>query len=354
MAVNLTMPGGDSSGEKKFPSDYAHLKWQVTQAGLYEKKPLYYWIKIPLTIAAFGASIAVLFLTHILWIQLLNALFFAFCSAQIGLIMHDAGHMQIFKNPKNNNLLNLFVSDLLVALCYSWWVQKHNQHHSHPNFEDLDPDINFPFLAYSHAQALERRGISRFIVKYQAFFLLPMFALVAPLLRWEGLQYLLKGRSKDTWLELFMLFASVAIYFAILFTQLPLLVALAFIVVQQVSAGIYLGMIFAPNHKGMPVFEADAKVDFLRLQVLTARNVKGNLINDFVYGGLNYQIEHHLFPNMPRLNLRLAQPIVQKFCKEHKIDYHETGVFRSLVEIFEYMHEMGAPLRRPSKVLAKE
>jgi fatty acid desaturase len=71
----------------------------------------------------------------------------------------------------------------------------------------------------------------------------------------------------------------------------------------------------------------------LREQVLTARNFYGNWFIDLVYGGLNYQIEHHLFPSMPRNNLRRARPIVRMYCQTQGIAYCETSLVQSWSEI---------------------
>ena len=118
-----------------------------------------------------------------------------------------------------------------------------------------------------------------------------------------------------------------------------------FIAVNQLLIGLYIGSTFAPNHKGMLMLDGKMKLDFLRRQVLTSRNVKSNPINDLVYGGLNYQIEHHLFPSMPRNRLKEAQEIVRPFCREHSISYYETGVIQSQREILQYLHHVSAPLR---------
>ena len=99
----------------------------------------------------------------------------------------------------------------------------------------------------------------------------------------------------------------------------------------------------------MPLLERDSKVDFLRRQVLTSRNVRAHPITDFWYGGLNYQIEHHLFPRMPRNKLREAQPIIRGFCQDHSIVYHETSVIQSYREILQHLQEVGAPLREARK-----
>jgi fatty acid desaturase len=99
--------------------------------------------------------------------------------------------------------------------------------------------------------------------------------------------------------------------------------------VQLAVFGVLLGGSFAPNHKGMPLVPKNAKVDFLRRQVLMSRNIRGGPVTDFFMGGLNYQIEHHLFPSMPRPNLRKVQPMVRAFCAEHRINYTETSLLGS-------------------------
>jgi fatty acid desaturase len=121
--------------------------------------------------------------------------------------------------------------------------------------------------------------------------------------------------------------------------------AVVFIVVQQALFGLYLGCAFAPNHKGMPMLAADDRSDFLRRQVLTSRNVRGGWLVDFVLGGLNYQIEHHLFPSMPRPNLRRSQALVRQFCHQHGLAYCETTLLRSYGQALRHLHDVGRPLR---------
>jgi fatty acid desaturase len=96
----------------------------------------------------------------------------------------------------------------------------------------------------------------------------------------------------------------------------------------------------------MPTISAGHKLDFLRKQVLTSRNVRGGRFTDFALGGLNYQIEHHLFPSMPRANLRHAQAHVREFCLHRGIPYSQTSAFGSYGEVLRHLHRMGAPLRR--------
>jgi fatty acid desaturase len=134
--------------------------------------------------------------------------------------------------------------------------------------------------------------------------------------------------------------AHLAGYLVAVFWVLSPVKAVVFILVQQGLVGLYLGCSFA-NHKGMPILGAGDDSDFLRRQVLTSRNVRGSRLVDLSLGGLNYQIEHHLFPNMPRPNLRLAQPIVRQFCQRHRLPYCQTTLIDSYAQTLRHLHTIG-------------
>jgi fatty acid desaturase len=104
-----------------------------------------------------------------------------------------------------------------------------------------------------------------------------------------------------------------------------------------------MGCSFAPNHKGMPVLTGAEDLDYVQRQVLTSRNVRGHRLTDFVLGGLNYQIEHHLFPNMPRPNLRRAHPVIRNFCAEHDLPFVETSLPASYRLVLHHLREVGRP-----------
>jgi fatty acid desaturase len=124
--------------------------------------------------------------------------------------------------------------------------------------------------------------------------------------------------------------------------------ALLFVAIHKGLQGVYLGCAFAPNHKGMPTLTSDQSRDPLLRQVLTSRNIRGGPVTDFVLGGLNYQIEHHLFPSMPRPNLRDAQPVVRRFCVAHGISYAESSARASYLAALRHLHAVGAEARQPS------
>jgi fatty acid desaturase len=77
--------------------------------------------------------------------------------------------------------------------------------------------------------------------------------------------------------------------------------------------------------------------------------VNGGRLTDYVLGGLNYQIEHHLFPKMPRPNLRHAQSVVRAYCDAHDLGYTQTSAMRSYTQVLAHLHEVGAALRVPGR-----
>src|ERR1700693_5673461 len=160
-----------------------------------------------------------------------------------------------------------------------------------------------------------------------------------------GYSSLIKETSRYRRVEVVLLVVHAIAYVGAMVFLLGPWSALMVVLIQKGVGGAYMAAVFAPNHKGMPQTDADSRMDFVRTQVLTARNVRGHPLTDLWYGSLNYQIEHHLFPGMPRLNMRRAQPIVQQFCKERGIDYHETSFLDSYRELLGFLNAIGAPLR---------
>ena len=326
-------------------NEYAELSRLVRQRGLLDKQLAYYAYKIASTLGLLALSLTILAVVDSLWVQIINAGFLGFVFAQIGFLGHDAGHRQILRSARNNEIIALVIC-FLLAFERTWWLDKHNRHHNNPNHTALDPDADLPVIAFTKEQALKKRGVYKFIVKYQAFFFYPMLLLEGLGLRLAGIQYILTNKVKYPVAEPLLMVAHFAAYFVLLFFFLSAWHAVLFFIIHQAVFGFIVGSVFAPNHKGMLMVGENDELDFLRRQVLTSRNVKANPLTDFWYGGLNYQIEHHLFPNMPRNKLRETQKVAKAFCKEHSIPYHDTGIAQSQKEILQSLHKESAPLRR--------
>jgi fatty acid desaturase len=326
-------------------SAYAELSRQVRQAGLLDRRPGWYAARIGLNAVMLAAGWTALFLLRDSWWQLATAVWLAVVFAQTAFLGHDAGHRQIFRRRRPNDLIGLVHGNLLIGLSYGWWVGKHNRHHSNPNHEDLDPDVIIGTVAFTADQARARHGLTRVMARYQAWLFFPLLTLEAVHLHGASVKAVLRNTVRSRSLEALLLLAHLAGYLTALLLVLSPVRAAVFVVVQQGLFGLYLGCAFAPNHKGMPMLTEADELDYLRRQVLTARNVRGNRVVDVVLGGLNYQIEHHLFPNMPRPNLRRSRPLIRAFCLQHGLTYHESTMLGSYAQALRHLHAVGAPLR---------
>ncbi|MFD4549989.1 fatty acid desaturase family protein [Streptomyces sp. NPDC058246] len=331
-------------------SDYAALSRAVKRSGLLARRPGYYSVKVGANLLLLVAGWAAFALLGPSWWQLLTAAFLAVMFTQTAFLGHDAGHQQIAATKRVNNLLGRLHGNLLVGLSYGWWISKHTRHHAHPNHVDRDPDIANGAITFTLDDTRSRRGPYAWLTRHQAWLFFPMLLLEGLNLHVAGVQALFdrtgSPASRTTRLvEGGLLAAHLGGYLAAVFWVLSPVQAVCFLVVHQGLFGLYMGCSFAPNHKGMPIFAKDDKIDFLRRQVLTSRNIRGRRFTDFALGGLNYQIEHHLFPSMPRPSLRHAQELVRTFCARHGIAYYETGLVRSYGQVLRHLHEVGGPLR---------
>ena len=342
-ATNPTRPGELTQGPQS--NELAELRRHIKARGLLDKQLAYYTYKIILTLGMLGLGVALLVILDNFWLQLLDGVFLAFAYSQIGYVGHDAGHQAIFRSPRRNAIVGLSVN-FLISVSRTWWVTQHNKHHRYPNDIEVDPHIGLGVLAFSQEAAQKKHGLMRFVIRYQAFYFVPFLLLESIGIRLAGIQFLLRTRKMKAFMgESLLMGLHFGLYFGLLFYLLSPWQVLAFTLVHQLLFGLYFGLVFAPNHKGMLIPDKNNPLDFLRNQVLTSRNIISNPFVDFWYGGLNYQIEHHLFPMMPRNKLGEARKIVKPFCERHGISYHETGTFTSFREILTYLHRVSAPLR---------
>ncbi|MGX6605778.1 fatty acid desaturase family protein [Micromonosporaceae bacterium Da 78-11] len=321
-------------------SDFAELNRRINAAGLLQRKPGYYAVRLGVVAAALVAGWSAFFLIGASWWTLAVAAFLAVVFGQVALVAHDLAHRQVFRTDKPSSRAGVIAGNLTIGMSYGYWMDKHTKHHANPNHDDLDPDVGPGVLVWTPEAARAKGG---FLARYQAYFFFPLLTLLGLSLKRDSIRALRNGTVKRPRLEAGLLGLHLVAYAAALLLVLSPLQALAFLVVHQALFGVYLGLTFAPNHKGMP--HPDGTEDFLRKQVLTSRNVRGGALVNAALGGLNYQIEHHLFPAMPTPNLRRAQPIVQAYCAEIGVSYEMTGLLDSYGQALRHLHSVGAELR---------
>ncbi len=328
---------------EQYTSLYTDLAKVIRGSGLLRRRYAYYWTRIVAAILAFMLIWAVVFVLGNSWFQLACAAALGIVIAQFGFLGHDSAHRQIFKSAAWNDWTARILAGLFAGLSYGWWKTKHNRHHAAPNQVGRDPDIAPGVLAFTPEIAQSRRtGLAGWMVRRQGWLFFPLLTLEGLNLHVASLRTLVRrGSMPYQRVEALLVLVRLTAYIVVLLTLLPPGKASAFFAVQMAIFGVFLGGAFAPNHTGMPVVPADMKVDFLRRQVLMSRNVRGGMLTDFVMGGLNHQIEHHLFPSMPRPNLTHARAIVRDYCQQHGVTYNETGLFESYVIVVRYLNRVG-------------
>ena len=294
-------------------SDFAALLATVRDAGLLRRHRRFYILNF-LAISAVMAGAWVGFaLLRGSWYELILAALIGFLLTQYAFMGHESAHRQVWASNWANDFTARILCDLFVGMSYSWWMNKHSRHHAQPNTVDRDPDIERDFLVFQEKQARELTGISKWLAPRQGWIFFPALTLEGMNLHMQAFRTVFSPghvdkralRSSSCWCETSATRGGFH--------------------VSAARDGVRLcrradgrlrrlhGASFAPNHKGMPQIPADARIDFLRRQVTTSRNIH-SVGSTTMMGGLNYQIEHHLFPSMARPYLRKTSAIVREYC----------------------------------------
>ncbi|WP_336992644.1 fatty acid desaturase family protein [Leucobacter sp. VD1] len=326
---------------------YTRVSEVVRESGLLRRAPWFYSSVGAAVALAFGGAVTGFILLGDSWFQLLIAAALGIIFTQIAFLAHEAAHRQILSlGPANDRLARILAG--AIGMSYSWWDSKHTRHHSNPNRVGKDPDIEVDTISFIEEDAVEARGLRRAITKRQGWFFFPLLTLEGLNLHFHSFKHLFgRGPVKGRWIEIGIIAARFAILLVPVFLLLPLGMAFAFMGVQLAVFGVYMGASFAPNHKGMPVIAHDAKLDFFTKQVRTSRNIRGGWWATILMGGLNYQVEHHLFPSMSRPHLAKAREIVREHCRTLDVPYTETSLWRSYAIVIDYLNRVGLAARDP-------
>lgn len=319
----------------------------VKSDGLLGRARWYYVVVAIVILLALGGCVTGFILLGSSWLQLLIAGVLGVVFTQIAFMGHEAGHRQILVGGRANTRLARILAGI-VGLSYDWWETKHSRHHANPNRVGKDPDIAVDTISFIPVDAAAARGPRRWLTRKQGWLFFPLLTLEGLNLYMHSVKHVVFERSAShRWSELTLLLARFTAVLVPVFLLLPLGMACAFVGVQVAVFGVYMGSSFAPNHKGMPVVNPDARMDFFSKQVRMSRNVKGGWWATALLGGLNYQIEHHLFPNMPRPHLARARVIVKDHCARLSVPYTEETLLRSYGIVIRYLNDVGLAARDP-------
>ena len=314
----------------------------VRDAGLLKRTPRYYILTFTVLALTMGAAWVGFAFLQDTWYTLIIAGVLGVLFTQFSFLTHELAHRTVFTSGKVNDFTGRIMADLVVGISYSWWMTKHTRHHANPNTVGKDPDIDTDFIVFQPEIAQAMTGVRGWFVRHQGWFFYPALLLEGINLHVHAFRTVFSpGKVDKRALEIVLLLVRNIGYVAVVFAFLPLGMAFAFLGVQLAIFGFYMGSSFAPNHIGMPQLPKDSRVDFLRRQVLTSRNIKSGAFMNHFMGGLNYQIEHHLFPSMPRPHLARTREIVMEYCSTRDIKYLEVSLGEAHRQVLSFVSRVG-------------
>ena len=324
-------------------STFTELATSVRLAGHLRRRYGFYTWRLAGAAVALAALVAGVVLVGDSWWQLAMAAAAGVVLTQCAFLAHDAAHRQMFVSGRGNDVASLVLADLVVGLSHGWWQSKHTRHHANPNKVGSDPDISLPILAFTPDDAARRGNpLTVWFLHHQGWFFFPLLLLEGLDLHAASVKRLVgRGPVPRRWTELGLLTVRLVGEVVLLLVLLPPAKAGAFLAVQLAVFGLYMGASFAPNHKGMPLVAKDFRIDFLRRQVLMSRNISGGRWLDIAMGGLNHQVEHHLFPSMPSMSLRGVAPMVREYCARHGVPYTQVSLGRSYAIVVRHLNTVG-------------
>jgi len=324
---------------------------------MFETNYLWYTYKISTTWAFFVLAF-VLLIYFDLWF--LASLSLGVFYQQAGWLGHDFCHHQVFKNRELNNFFAYMTGNFGSGYSVNWWKDRHNTHHAITNVIDSDPDIdNLPLFSWT-VKELDRVvefPMVGYFIPYQHYY----FPIFTPFLKliwclqsvfWlndkttQNKSYEKSGNYERITLVLHWAVVLIFLYYVPYSYKL-----LAFFISEGIGgAGIAL-VVFMNHYACEKLHDEEFKKEhsFVSLQLFTTKNMNPGVIIDWICGGLNYQIEHHLYPTMPRHNLSKIRPRVMEFCKKQNLPYQTDDFLTCFLAVESQLKEVAEAFKKTKK-----
>jgi len=264
--------------------------------------------------------------------------------AQFAFVGHDAGHGTIVRAPALDRAFGQLAMTLVTGVAFDHWIARHRAHHQFCQDEARDPDLAVGVVASLTEESGRQKGaLGRFMTRYQAVHIWLLSLLFAHGMRHLS-QAVVLGNPRRHRLDGTMLLLHYALWFGVpgALLGVPFLDAFLAYVIPVMLLGPYIAAVFWVNHVGMPLVRNVESFSFFEHQVVTSRTIINPPAWDWLFGGLNFQIEHHLFPQVPASRLPAVHVIVREHFARHRIAYHG-------VPWREAVHLIAAHLRRVAR-----
>ncbi|KAL8973311.1 MAG: hypothetical protein Q9183_000004 [Haloplaca sp. 2 TL-2023] len=327
----------DAATQDNIIRRYRQLDRVIHAKGLYQCRYMDYVIEVFRYAVLFGLCLVFLRLGF----YSISGLFLGLFWHQLVFTAHDAGHMGITHDFVYDTVIGTVIADFLGGLSIGWWKRNHNVHHIVTNSPEHDPDIeHVPLFAISHRffgslkstfydRVMTYDSVARFAIRYQHLLYYPLLMLGRfnlYILSWEYLIYGLGPKKGPAWWHRWFEIAGHMFFwswfgYGILYRAIPDMVSrMLFVLVSHMVTG-PLHVQITLSHFAMSTADLGIHESFPQKMLRTTMDVDCPEWLDFLHGGLQFQAIHHLYPRIPRHNLRKTQKLVQSFCDEVGIPY---------------------------------
>jgi len=326
---------------------YRMLGAELSNAGCLRPAPVQSAVYGAFILAGYAAAYGILLTGPRLAVRVFALAVLAFLSVHAGFLAHEAGHGAVTRNRRAIACIGQVFNTLLTALCYSYYCHIHRRHHPHCNDRGRDPDIQSEFFSMYPESARQKTALGKLISRHQSVLVWILVCLQPFTLKLDSVRFL-RQNPRTTRVDQIVLVLHCAVWLVPPALALGLPAALLNYGLMSLLAGPYLGAIFLVNHIGTRVIEPDESISFLMQELSTTRNLGTSRLHDFLFGGVNNHIEHHLFPSVPTARLRVARPITRAFCQRHTLPYREMSWLAGAREVTRHFKAMSVFVPRSS------
>uniref|UniRef100_A0A667IV09 Fatty acid desaturase 3 n=2 Tax=Lynx canadensis TaxID=61383 RepID=A0A667IV09_LYNCA len=335
-------PSQDGPQNAQLVEDFRALRQAAEDMKLFEAKPAFFALLLGHILAMEVLAWLTIYLLGPGWVpSTLAALVLATSQAQCWCLQHDLGHTSVFRKSQWNHLAQQFVMGQLKGFSAHWWNFRHFQHHAKPNIFHKDPDVTVaPVFLLGESSVEYGRKKRRYLPynhQHLYFFLIgpPLLTLVN--FEVENLAYMLVCMR---WMDLLWAASFYSRFFLCYIPFYGVPGALLLFVAVRVLESHWFVWITQMNHIPKEIGHEKHR-DWASSQLAATCNVEPSLFIDWFSGHLNFQIEHHLFPTMPRHNYRRVAPLVKALCAKHGLNYEVKPFLTALVDIVGSLKKSG-------------
>uniref|UniRef100_A0A663FBK4 Cytochrome b5 heme-binding domain-containing protein n=1 Tax=Aquila chrysaetos chrysaetos TaxID=223781 RepID=A0A663FBK4_AQUCH len=333
-------PSIEPTKNKMLVEDFRELRATVEKMGLLKPNQLFFFLHLAHILLLDTAAWLILFYFGTsLMPFIVSLVVLTISQVQASWLQHDLGHLSVFRKTKWNHLLHKFVMCHLLGASAKWWTLLHSQHHAKPNCFQKDPDIDMhPFLFTLGKKLSVELGMKK--KKYMPYnhqhkyFFITLPPLLFPTYFQCHTFYI--AYTKRYWADLAWM---LTFYIRFFFTYGALLEIKSLLAYFFIFSSWFV-WVSQMNHIPMDIYY-DNNLDWASTQLQATCNVEQSLFNDWFTGHLNFQIEHHLFPTMPRHNYWKVAPLVKSLCAKHGIEYQCKPLLTAFADIVHSLKNSG-------------